>query len=58
MSSGFEPAPESNAVIEQWRCHDNDVRPNSSLGYLTPKEFRTKSGLRGKNTSTLGAVLQ
>ncbi len=25
--------------IEQWRQHYNEVRPHSSLGYLTPAEF-------------------
>jgi Integrase core domain len=26
-------------MIEAWRKHYNDVRPHSSLGYLTPAEF-------------------
>ena len=26
--------------IEQWRRHYNEVRPHSSLGYLTPAEFK------------------
>ena len=25
--------------IEEWRCHDNNVRPHTSLGNLTPNEF-------------------
>ena len=28
--------------IEAWRRHYNDVRPHSSLGYLTPAEFKAK----------------
>jgi hypothetical protein len=26
--------------IEEWRRHYNEVRPHSSLGYLTPAEFK------------------
>ena len=26
-------------LIESWRRHYNEVRPHSSLGYLTPREF-------------------
>jgi hypothetical protein len=26
-------------MIEHWRRHYNEVRPHSSLGYLTPNEF-------------------
>jgi hypothetical protein len=28
--------------IEAWREHYNEVRPHSSLGYLTPAEFKAK----------------
>ena len=28
--------------IEQWRQHYNEVRPHSSLGYLTPAEFKAQ----------------
>ena len=28
--------------IEDWRRHYNEVRPHSSLGYLTPAEFKAK----------------
>ncbi len=31
-------------MIETWRRHYNDVRPHSSLGYLTPNEFRDEEG--------------
>jgi hypothetical protein len=29
-------------VIESWRRHYNEVRPHSSLGYLTPAAFAAK----------------
>lgn len=35
----FRSRAEAKVVIEQWRQHFNDVRPHSSLGYLTPTEF-------------------
>ena len=35
----FRSRAEAKVVIETWRCHYNDVRPHSSLGYLTPNEF-------------------
>jgi putative transposase len=38
----FRTRREAAAIIETWRQHYNDVRPHSSLGYLTPTEFRQK----------------
>jgi putative transposase len=35
----FRNRMEAAAIIETWRRHYNSVRPHSSLGYLTPKEF-------------------
>ena len=35
----FRSRAEAKVVIEAWRRHYNDVRPHSSLGYLTPNEF-------------------
>ncbi len=35
----FRSRAEAKIVIETWRRHYNEVRPHSSLGYLTPKEF-------------------
>ena len=29
-------------IIETWRRHYNEVRPHSSLGYLTPNEFAAR----------------
>lgn len=38
----FRTRSEAAAVIETWRRHYNEVRPHSSLDYLTPIEFKTK----------------
>ena len=38
----FRTRREAAATIETWRQHYNAVRPHSSLGYLTPNEFRAK----------------
>ena len=38
----FRSRREAVAVIETWRVHYNDVRPHSSLGYLTPNQFKQK----------------
>jgi putative transposase len=35
----FRSRAEAKVVIETWRQHFNNVRPHSSLGYLTPAEF-------------------
>lgn len=35
----FRSRAEAKVVIEQWWRHYNDVRPHSSLGYLTPAAF-------------------
>ena len=36
----FRSRQEVRVVIETWRRHYNAVRPHSSLGYLTPNQFR------------------
>ena len=38
----FRNRVEARVGIEQWRRHYNEVRPHSSLAYLTPAEFKTK----------------
>jgi len=38
----FRSQAEAKVLIEQWRRHYNEVRPHSSLGYLTPNEFVAK----------------
>ena len=35
----FRSRREARVIIEIWRRHYNQVRPHSSLGYLTPVEF-------------------
>lgn len=35
----FRSRAEAKVVIEAWRRHYNEVRPHSSLDYLTPNEF-------------------
>ena len=36
----FRNRLDAKVGIEQWRRHYNDVRPHSSLRYLTPTEFK------------------
>jgi len=38
----FLSRAEAKAIIEAWRRHYNEVRPHSSLGYLTPAAFAAK----------------
>jgi putative transposase len=35
----FRSRAEAKVIIETWRRHFNEVRPHSSLDYLTPNEF-------------------
>jgi putative transposase len=35
----FRSRAEAKVIIEAWRRHFNEVRPHSSLNYLTPNEF-------------------
>jgi putative transposase len=53
----FRSRPEATAVIEAWRQHYNEVRPHSSLGYLTPQEFRTQQQQVVSTQTAVGAVL-
>ncbi len=36
----FRNRVDAKVGIEQWRRHYNEVRPHSSLGYLTPTEYK------------------
>ena len=38
----FRSRAEAKVVIEVWRRHYNEVRPHSSLGYLTPAVFTAR----------------
>ena len=42
----FRHRVDARVGIEQWRRHYNEVRPHSSLGYLTPLEF-IRTGVAG-----------
>jgi hypothetical protein len=35
---------DARETIENWRLDYNRVRPHSALGYLTPEEFRDRTG--------------
>ena len=47
----FRNRIEAKIVIEDWRAHYNEVRPHSSLQYITPTEFRRRDEI----ISTTGA---
>jgi putative transposase len=47
----FRSRAEARIVIEIWRRHYNEVRPHSSLDYLTPNEFKLRY-----DSPTTGAV--
>ncbi len=49
----FRSRAEAKAVIESWRRHYNEVRPHSSLGYLTPAAF---ARLEAKTAAFQGAT--
>ena len=49
----FRSREEARVLIESWRRHYNEIRPHSSLGYLTPRQFINQS-IDASN----GAVLQ
>jgi len=46
----FRSRHEAKVVIERWRRHYNEVRPHSSLGYLTPAAFAAT--LRGRDAAS------
>ena len=49
----FRNRIEAKIVIEDWRAHYNNVRPHSSLQYITPTEFRRRDEI----ISTTGATI-
>lgn len=51
----FRNRTEATVVIEAWRQHYNDVRPHSSLGNLTPNEFK-RLNQRSRETSAVTAL--
>ena len=56
----FKSRAEAKVVIERWRRHYNEVRPHSSLRYLTPAEFaatiRSQDAASGQATGRSAAV--
>ena len=40
--NGFRGPEQAREVIEAWRIDYNEIRPHSTLGFLTPKEFAQK----------------
>jgi putative transposase len=50
----FRSRAEAKVIIETWRRHYNEVRPHSSLDYLTPNEFVA----RHKNAASCQATGQ
>jgi len=54
----FRSRAEAKVIIEAWRRHYNNVRPHSSLGYLTPTEFVAQLGnaAPGHATGQVAAV--
>jgi putative transposase len=54
----FRSRAEAKAIIEAWRRHYNEVRPHSSLDYLTPNEFveRLARSAHGSATGRCAAV--
>lgn len=51
----FRTVVEAQVVIEMWRRHYNEERPHSSLGYLTPAEFRQAYDEQQAGLATLRA---
>jgi len=49
----FRSRAEAKVIIETWRRHFNEVRPHSSLGYLTPNEF-VAQGARSAPRQAMG----
>jgi hypothetical protein len=51
----FRNRREAAALIESFRVHYNKVRPHSSIGYLTPEEFRATERTPNNNRRRSGA---
>jgi putative transposase len=47
----FRTRAEAVILIEAWRRHYNEVRPHSSIDYMTANEFKTQ------NLATHGGAL-
>ena len=49
----FRNRTEARIVIEDWRRHYNEVRPYSSLGYLTPQQASLAATIHQTHNPTL-----
>lgn len=50
----FSSVKEAQVVIENWRKFYNEERPHSSLGYLTPSEFKSRMENKEKLAIAVG----
>jgi putative transposase len=48
---------DAKVITEAWRRHYNEVRPHSSLGYLTPNEFAARATKPARNATGRGAAV-
>jgi putative transposase len=48
----FRSRAEAKVIIETWRRHYNEVRPHSSLAYLTPNEFAARTARPASSNAT------
>jgi putative transposase len=48
----FRSRAEAKVIIEAWRRHYNEVRPHSSLDYLTPNEFAARQANAASRRAT------
>jgi putative transposase len=48
----FRSRAEAKVIIEAWRRHYNEVRPHSSLDYLTPNEFAARTARSAPRNAT------
>lgn len=53
----FRSRAEAKVVIESWRKHYNEVRPHSSLDYLTPAEFVAKQNAASEQATGRDAAV-
>jgi putative transposase len=48
----FRSRAEAKVVIERWRRHYNEVRPHSSLDYMTPAAFAAQTARQASHAAT------
>jgi putative transposase len=47
----FRSLPHARAVLEAWRRYDNQQRPHSKLGWLTPEGYSALFGQPGRDAA-------